>query len=108
MGNSNMEDPCLFAKHLTQATGKSKDLDTTYLARLGTHCDNPITSRVYAWSGRPDWKQVFSVVRRQSAETVSVGVTFCGAEVIAKDLRKRCVESNAQRGARFYLHKEAF
>lgn len=88
---------------------------------------------IWVWNGRPQWNAIFKGVRRGvvlclgcAGLTVvvwwqiktrmqplydQVGVCFCGAEVIGKDLASMCAtHSTVSKGDRFmfHLHKENF
>lgn len=61
---------------------------------------------VHVWSGRPNWNERFAAVSAAHPSN-TVGVTFCGNPLIAKDLRKQCFLTNKNRAdnAHFKLHK---
>lgn len=85
---------------------------------------------VWLWNGRPDWDTVFKHVKaRRDSRFRDVGVCFCGAPVIGKDLKKNCEKHSQLRSlqgrrpsladqdagagnpggdVRFVLHKEVF
>ena len=70
--------------------------------RLGQH--------VWVWNGRPDWNAIFArVAANRRGDVKRVGVCFCGASVIGKDLKKHCRKySSLERDLIFKLHKENF
>jgi len=59
-------------------------------------------------NGRPDWPDLFSRIQaRHIGETV--GVMFCGPDVVAKELKKQCGNfTDFNTNTRFLLHKENF
>lgn len=63
------------------------------------------------WNGRPNWDGLFAHVsgRHQSAagQPLRVGVFFCGAPAIGKDL-KQCCHNYSNRHVNFFLLKENF
>jgi len=60
------------------------------------------------WNGRPNWDALFShVAQRHRAQGGKVGVFFCGAPAIGKDLRRNC-NSHSDKDLRFMLMKESF
>eukprot|EP00929_Paragymnodinium_shiwhaense_P114352 TRINITY_DN82718_c0_g1_i1.p1 TRINITY_DN82718_c0_g1~~TRINITY_DN82718_c0_g1_i1.p1 ORF type:complete len:1291 (+),score=150.61 TRINITY_DN82718_c0_g1_i1:131-4003(+) len=60
------------------------------------------------WNGRPDWDALFEhVVADQNARCSQVGVFFCGAPMIGKELKKMCLR-HTSREMRFDLLKENF
>ncbi|GMI05932.1 hypothetical protein TrVE_jg417 [Triparma verrucosa] len=63
---------------------------------------------VWVWNGRPDWDKIFAQNKRQRQHS-EVGVCFCGAAVIGKDLQKNCQKhSSVEEDILFNLHKENF
>ena len=73
---------------------------------------NRVGDFIWVWSGRPVWDAVFIQVRddggHSRTEHLDVGVCFCGAKVIAKDLDRCCVEYSKNDGICFRFHKEHF
>lgn len=71
---------------------------------------NKVGDFVWIWSGRPVWDHVFSQVKSEGGhmQREDVGVCFCGAKVIAKDLARCCAEYSDNSGVVFRLHKENF
>lgn len=65
---------------------------------------------VQIWNGRPDWSAVFTNIKAKRAPFVKdIGVCFCGAPAIGKDLKAQCrLKSSVQEGMIFSLHKENF
>jgi len=60
------------------------------------------------WNGRVDWTALFEhVVQRHQASHTEVGVFFCGAPGIGKDLKKSC-HAHSGKNVRFNLLKESF
>ena len=65
---------------------------------------------VRVYSGRPDFKQIFTALNERHTGR-KIGVMFCGAPIIANDLREQCKAQNARTdagGTRFQLHAENF
>jgi len=63
---------------------------------------------INVWNGRPDWPALFKhVARQESSKCDSVGVFFCGAPAIGKDLKKNCYE-HSDKSFSFQLMKESF
>ena len=67
---------------------------------------------IWVWNGRPQWNAIFKGIKtRMQPLYDQVGVCFCGAEVIGKDLASMCAtHSTVSKGDRFmfHLHKENF
>jgi predicted ferric reductase len=69
---------------------------------------------IWIWNGRPDWDQLFSKVVKGHAglhaNSPDIGVCFCGAPVIGKDLKKMCEKYSSSKAPQIYfkLHKENF
>jgi hypothetical protein len=62
----------------------------------------------YFWNGRPDWDQVFAR-RKKMRKVENIGVCFCGATNIGKDLKRMCAKySSTADKCIFTLHKENF
>ena len=65
---------------------------------------------VRVYSGRPDFRQIFTSLNERHTGR-KVGVMFCGAPIIANDLREQCKAQNARSDTgrtRFQLHAENF
>lgn len=63
---------------------------------------------IWVWNGRPDWDAIFAEVARRRMHK-DIGVCFCGAYVIGKDLAAMCVKhSDVASDVHFHLHKENF
>lgn len=63
---------------------------------------------VHVWDGRPQWNPRFKDVAGRHP-TGDIGLTFCGNEMIADDLKKQCFLHNQTRTKGFFkLHKENF
>ena len=63
---------------------------------------------VWVWNGRPNWDSIFKQNKRQRQHE-SIGVCFCGAPVIGKDLLKNCQKySSKEEDIVFDLMKENF
>jgi hypothetical protein len=64
----------------------------------------------YFWNGRPDWDQIFARVKRSKNPRVSnIGVCFCGASNIGKDLKRMTSKyTSVAENTYFTLHKENF
>jgi len=63
---------------------------------------------VFVWNGRPQWDAIFEHNREQRQHE-SVGVCFCGAPVIGRDLQRCCQKySSVEEDILFNLHKENF
>jgi hypothetical protein len=63
---------------------------------------------IWIWNGRPDWDAIFAQNKRQRQHE-SIGVCFCGAPVIGKDLLKNCNKhSSKEEDIVFDLMKENF
>lgn len=60
--------------------------------------------------GRPNWETEFQSMKDQYVHE-EVGVSFCGAPIIAGQLREKCTEftrAPGEKGMQFILHKENF
>ncbi|XP_059442674.1 respiratory burst oxidase homolog protein A-like [Corylus avellana] len=64
-------------------------------------------TRVRTHFGRPKWKKVFSMMCSKHIGA-RIGVFYCGAPVLAKELNKLCNEFNQKGPAKFEFHKEHF
>jgi len=63
---------------------------------------------VHIYEGRPRWEDRFKEIQR-AHPTGDIGVMFCGAPVIARQLRVQCYKTNQTRqNGLFRLHKENF
>ncbi|KAK1322374.1 hypothetical protein QJS10_CPA03g00283 [Acorus calamus] len=64
-------------------------------------------TRVRTHFARPKWKKVFSRICSKHPDA-KIGVFYCGAPVLAKELCKLCQELNQKGSTRFEFHKEHF
>lgn len=64
-------------------------------------------TRVRTHFARPNWKKVFSKTCTKHANA-RIGVFYCGAPVLAKELSKLCYEYNQKGSTKFEFHKEHF
>ncbi|XP_077226748.1 respiratory burst oxidase protein F isoform X2 [Tasmannia lanceolata] len=64
-------------------------------------------TKVRTHFARPNWKKVFSRVCSKHPNA-KIGVFYCGAPVLAKELSKLCHEYNHKGSIRFEFHKEHF
>ncbi|XP_059662271.1 respiratory burst oxidase homolog protein A [Cornus florida] len=64
-------------------------------------------TRVRTHFARPNWKKVFSKTCTKHANA-RIGVFYCGAPVLAKELGKLCYEFNQKGSTKFEFHKEHF
>jgi len=63
---------------------------------------------IWVWNGRPEWKQIFETVRDSRLAGVrTIGVTYCGAPIIAKNLAEQCSRFTDV-DCEFVLNKEVF
>lgn len=63
---------------------------------------------LWIWSGRPEWDQIFEQIKSQRQDS-TIGVCFCGAPVIGKELKKKCEKYSSKReNVLFSLQKENF
>lgn len=65
---------------------------------------------LFVWDGRPDWDLLFQQVKAEKpASEKNIGVMFCGAPIIGKDLKTMCEKhSQGTSSTMFCLHKENF
>lgn len=65
---------------------------------------------IWIWNGRPDWDGIFAAVADPDrVVSKDIGVCFCGAYVIGKDLKDMCEKhSSVETNVTFHLHKENF
>lgn len=56
---------------------------------------------------RPNWRKVFSKTLTKHANA-RIGVFYCGAPILAKELSKLCKEFNQKGTTKFEFHKEQF
>ncbi|XP_061352873.1 respiratory burst oxidase homolog protein A-like isoform X1 [Gastrolobium bilobum] len=64
-------------------------------------------TRVRTHFARPNWKKVFSKICSKHCNG-RIGVFYCGAPVLAKELSKLCFEFNEKGSTKFEFHKEHF
>ncbi|XP_040987137.1 respiratory burst oxidase homolog protein A [Juglans microcarpa x Juglans regia] len=64
-------------------------------------------TRVRTHFARPNWKRVFSKLCSKHC-SARIGVFYCGAPVLAKELNKLCYEFNQKGPTKFEFHKEHF
>lgn len=64
-------------------------------------------TRVRTHFARPNWKKVFSKFSSKHYGA-RIGVFYCGAPVLAKELSKLCYEFNQKGPTKFEFHKEHF
>ncbi|KAF7828210.1 respiratory burst oxidase-like protein A-like [Senna tora] len=64
-------------------------------------------TRVRTHFARPNWKKVFSKICSKHCNG-RIGVFYCGAPVLAKELSKLCYEFNEKGPTKFEFHKEHF
>ncbi|XP_042503456.1 respiratory burst oxidase homolog protein A-like [Macadamia integrifolia] len=64
-------------------------------------------TKVRTHFARPKWRQIFSRIRSKHPNA-TVGVFYCGAAVLAKELKKLCFEFNQKDSTRFEFHMEHF
>ncbi|XP_022145957.1 respiratory burst oxidase homolog protein A-like isoform X2 [Momordica charantia] len=64
-------------------------------------------TRVRTHFARPNWKKVFSRICAKHCNA-KIGVFYCGAPVLAKELSKLCYEFNQKGPTKFDFHKEHF
>ncbi|XP_045819236.1 respiratory burst oxidase homolog protein A [Trifolium pratense] len=64
-------------------------------------------TRVRTHFARPNWKKVFSKMCSKHYSG-RIGVFYCGAPVLAKELNKLCFEFNEKGPTKFEFHKEHF
>ncbi|KAE9614103.1 hypothetical protein Lal_00016456 [Lupinus albus] len=64
-------------------------------------------TRVRTHFARPNWKKVFSKMCSKHCNG-RIGVFYCGAPVLAKELSKLCFEFNEKGPTKFDFHKEHF
>ncbi|XP_050151823.1 respiratory burst oxidase homolog protein A-like isoform X2 [Malus sylvestris] len=64
-------------------------------------------TRVRTHFARPNWKKVFSKTSSKHCNA-RIGVFYCGAPVLAKELSQLCYEFNQKGSTKFEFHKEHF
>ncbi|KAJ7952239.1 Respiratory burst oxidase protein like [Quillaja saponaria] len=64
-------------------------------------------TRVRTHFARPNWKKVFSKMCSKHCDA-RIGVFYCGAPVLAKELSKLCYDFNQKGPTKFEFHKEHF
>ncbi|XP_022736208.1 respiratory burst oxidase homolog protein A-like isoform X2 [Durio zibethinus] len=64
-------------------------------------------TRVRTHFARPKWKKVLSKLSSKHCNA-RIGVFYCGAPVLAKELSKLCYEFNQKGSTKFEFHKEHF
>ncbi|KAB2608700.1 respiratory burst oxidase-like protein A [Pyrus ussuriensis x Pyrus communis] len=64
-------------------------------------------TRVRTHFARPNWKKVFSKTSSKHSNA-RIGVFYCGAPVLAKELSQLCYDFNQKGSTKFEFHKEHF
>uniref|UniRef100_A0A7N0UWX5 Uncharacterized protein n=1 Tax=Kalanchoe fedtschenkoi TaxID=63787 RepID=A0A7N0UWX5_KALFE len=64
-------------------------------------------TRVRTHFARPNWKKVLSKISSKHANS-RIGVFYCGAPVLAKELDKLCYDFNQKGSTKFEFHKEHY
>ncbi|PAN12588.1 hypothetical protein PAHAL_2G276000 [Panicum hallii] len=64
-------------------------------------------TRVRTHFARPNWKEVFTRIASKHPNS-TVGVFYCGAPMLAKELKTLAHEMSHKTGTRFHFHKEYF
>lgn len=64
-------------------------------------------TRVRTHFARPNWKKVFSRICSKHCNA-KIGVFYCGAPILAKELSNLCYEFNQKGPTKFDFHKEHF
>ncbi|KXG35704.1 respiratory burst oxidase homolog protein E isoform X1 [Sorghum bicolor] len=64
-------------------------------------------TRVRTHFARPNWKEVFTRIASKHPNS-TVGVFYCGAPMLAKELKTLSHEMSHKTGTRFHFHKEYF
>ncbi|CAN6485763.1 unnamed protein product [Victoria cruziana] len=64
-------------------------------------------TRVRTHFAKPKWKKVFSRISSKHPDA-RIGVFYCGAPILAKELNNLCHEYNQKGFNRFDFHKEHF
>ncbi|KAL0542314.1 hypothetical protein IC582_022414 [Cucumis melo] len=64
-------------------------------------------TRVRTHFARPNWKKVFSRICSKHC-SAKIGVFYCGAPILAKELSNLCYEFNQKGPTKFDFHKEHF
>ncbi|NP_001352479.1 Respiratory burst oxidase homolog protein E [Zea mays] len=64
-------------------------------------------TRVRTHFARPNWKEVFTRIASKHPNS-TVGVFYCGAPTLAKELKALAHEMSHRTGTRFHFHKEYF
>ncbi|XP_068306077.1 respiratory burst oxidase homolog protein A-like [Pyrus communis] len=64
-------------------------------------------TRVRTHFARPNWKKVFSKTSSKHCNA-RIGVFYCGAPVLAKELSQLCYDFNQKGSTKFEFHKEHF
>ena len=62
---------------------------------------------IHLKAGRPDWPSEFKSIA-QTHGREDIGVVFCGAPMIAAQLKENCEKYSSKEGTLFRLHKENF
>ena len=96
-------------ERLHEPNGPPKEFLERVCPRPGYVPDNKVGPNIYIWNGRPAWDPVFmSVGAEPGAKDTDVGVCFCGAAIIAKQLQDACMKFSDPDKVMFRLHKENF
>ncbi|KAM7259371.1 hypothetical protein ACFE04_015112 [Oxalis oulophora] len=64
-------------------------------------------TRVRTHFARPNWKRVLTKLSSKHSNA-RIGVFYCGAPVLAKEISKLCYDFNQKGGTKFEFHKEHF
>lgn len=96
-------------ERLHEPNGPPKEFLERVFPKPGYVPDNKVGPHIYVWNGRPAWDPVFmSVGAEPGAKDTDVGVCFCGAAIIAKQLQDACMKFSDPDKVMFRLHKENF
>lgn len=109
--NFNFTKPTFRANHLHKLMlnpkVKSKDQVGIQNSENSAKASNRLQD-IWVWEGRPAWDKIFAQNKSQRQHD-SIGVCFCGAAVIGKDLQRQCQKhSSVEEDIQFQLHKENF
>jgi len=86
---------------------KEDDMTNIIVQDVGAEKDAITSLRAPTHFGRPNWDRVFSNLCEKHPDT-DIGVFFCGAPVLAKQLHKMSNKYSEPKGTRFFFGKENF
>jgi hypothetical protein len=83
---------------------KEDEMQNIYVSDVGAERDAITSLRAPTHFGRPNWDRVFGGLVDKHPDT-DIGVFFCGAPVLGKNLHSMSVKYSSAKGSRFFYGK---